>query len=67
MSAMGPLGCLAPIQRITHAADQQAVFNGVESLGAFGVARAHFMFPAIGVGKVSGLVHLSTRRLKIFG
>jgi hypothetical protein len=67
MSASGAGSGLAPVQRIAHAGDQQTVFNGIQPLGAFGVARAHFMFPAVGVGKVSGLVHLSLACLKIFG
>ena len=73
-AAMGQLqvgngsgGRLAPVQRITHTADQQAVLDGGQPLGAFGVTRAHFVFPAIGVGKVTGLVHQCTRKSNFSG
>ena len=50
-------GRLTALQCVTNARDEQAVFNRVQALGALGVATAHFVAFAVGVGKKSGLVH----------
>ena len=42
---------------IADAAGQQPVFDRIQPLRALGVARAHFVFPAIAVGEISGLAH----------
>jgi hypothetical protein len=44
----------------------KTVVNGVKPLRAFGVARAHFMFPAARVGKVSGHCHVRVSPQGIF-
>jgi hypothetical protein len=63
-AAMGQLqgvdcghGCLAPVQRMAYARHQQPVFNRIQTLRTFGVARPHFMKPTIAVGKVAGSSH----------
>jgi hypothetical protein len=63
-AAMGQLqgvdsgqGCLASIQCMAHARDQQPVFNRIQTLWTFGVARPHFMEPTIAVGKVASSSH----------
>ena len=60
-------GCLTAVQRVAHARHQQTVLNGVQTLGTFRVPVAHVVFAAIGVGKVSGLVHNTRPCLTISG
>ena len=49
---------ITPVQRITDPADQQAVFDGVQTLGALRVPSAHLVLAAVAVRKVSGLAHV---------
>ena len=44
-------------KRVKHAGGQKPVIDSVKPLGAFGVARAHFVFAARGMRKVTGFVH----------
>jgi hypothetical protein len=52
------------LQRITHAGDQQTVFDGFEPLGALGMTLPHFMLAARRLCEVTGLVHSHTARGK---
>jgi hypothetical protein len=45
------------LQRIGHAGDQQAVFDGVQPLGAFRMAGPHFVFAAVRVGEIACFAH----------
>ena len=53
----GGFGGFKTLQRISHSGDQQAVFNGIQPLRAFRVARAHFVFPTIPVREIARLAH----------
>jgi len=66
MSVRGAIGASRRSEGGSQARDQQAVFDGIKPLGALGVARAHFMFAAIAVGKVSGHSHSARKPLDIF-
>ena len=58
---------LAALQQTRQGAVLQPRFNGAEAFGALGMALAHLVFPAIGVGKVPGLVQLNTHRHNFSG
>ena len=60
MSFEGGQRHLAAFQRVADAGDQQPVFDRVEPLGAFGMAGAHVVLPAIGVREITGFVHRLT-------
>ncbi|MPM63315.1 hypothetical protein SDC9_110195 [bioreactor metagenome] len=45
------------LQRVGHTGHQQAIFDGVQSCRALGVAGAHLVLPAIPVGENSRLAH----------
>ncbi|OQC04330.1 MAG: hypothetical protein BWX79_02517 [Alphaproteobacteria bacterium ADurb.Bin100] len=48
---------LASVQGIAQAGRMEVVVNGIEPLGALGMARPHFMFAAIGVREIACFVH----------
>ena len=50
-----------------HQQFEEPVLDGVESFGAFGVAGAHLVPPAIRVGEIARLVHLSRSDLAVLG
>ena len=45
------------VQCDIQSGDQKAVFDGIKPLRALRMSHSHFMFPAIGMGKVSGHSH----------
>ncbi len=48
---------VAALERVGQPGDQQPVFDRAQALGAFGVARAHVVLAAGGVGVVAGRFH----------
>ena len=56
MLCIGSRG-LMRLQDCQHAADQQAVLDRIQALGAFRVARTHLVPAATGVGEITGFVH----------
>jgi hypothetical protein len=53
----GSWGGLPPFDGVVEARDEQAVFNGIQTLGAFWMALAHFMKPTICVCEIAGSTH----------
>ena len=49
---------LAPVQRVAHAGDEQAILDHVQALRGFGVAAAHVVLAAQAVGVVTGGLHV---------
>ena len=45
---------LAPLQRVGHAGDQEAVFDGVDARRALGVTGAHVMQSAVRMNEIAG-------------
>src|SRR3989344_1849612 len=60
------LGGVVALRRGGHAGDQQAILNGVQPFGAFGVARAHLVLPTIPMGEIARLAHSLVPACRIF-
>jgi hypothetical protein len=45
---------LAPLQRVGHAGDEQAVLDGIDARRALGVARAHVVQAAVRMHEITG-------------
>ena len=58
---------LAPVQCVPDTGDQQAVFDGVQALGAFGVAGTHFMLAAVSRGKSNRFCSWRVGGSSVFG